>query len=171
MAHSADEGRPWMLERLQQIDPTSMLDVGTGAGIYADMFKNSFPLCTRLGIEVWKPYIEQFNLHGKYHELIVADARELDPLPSVDVVILGDVLEHMEPEDAVKVWTRARHAAKRAVYLSIPVVHYPQGAEGGNPYQVHVVDDWTHDQVLDGFSGITNHWTGKIVGVYEAVTA
>lgn len=168
MPHSAAEGRPWMVERLALLDPASMLDIGAGAGTYGQLFQRHFPRAWRVGVEVWEPYIDRFDLTSLYDEVHVNDVRTLDRMPDVDVVILGDVLEHMTTDEAVRVWATARAAAQKAVFLSIPVVHYPQGALEGNPHEIHVVDDYTHERVLDTFDGITSSWTGQIVGVYEA---
>jgi SAM-dependent methyltransferase len=157
-----------MLVRLRHHAPTSILDVGCGAGTYADLVRGAGMTAQLIGIEVWEPYVKRVALTARYDHLIVADVRELDPLPPADVVILGDVLEHMTDRDAVRVWTRARRAARKAVFLSVPIVHYPQGAEEGNPFEEHIVDNYTHDRVLATFPGITTHWVGTIVGVYEA---
>lgn len=168
MPYSTPEGRPWMLQRLAQVNPDSMLDIGCGSGTYSHLIHNHYPHAALIGIEVWEPYVQRFNLNDLYDELIVGDVREVDPLPNADVVILGDVLEHMTTDDAVKVWDRARMAARKAVYLSIPIVHYPQGECEGNPHEAHVVDDYTHQRILDTFPGITAQWTGREIGVYEA---
>lgn len=157
-----------MLARITAHDPDMVLDIGCGSGTYSVMLREAGCRAYLIGIEVWGPYVDQFALKRRYNTLMLADVREVDPLPEVDVVILGDVLEHMSTEDAVKVWDRARAAAKKAVYLSIPIVHYPQGPEEGNPFEAHVVDDYTHPRVLETFDGITASWTGEIVGVYEA---
>ena len=69
--------------------------------------------------------------------------------------------------EAQEVWRRCAEAARRAVYLSIPVVHYPQEPIEGNPYEVHVEEDWSHDKVLARFDGIGASWVGREVGVYE----
>ena len=91
-------------------------------------------------------------------------------LPAADVVILGDVAEHMTEADALRLWQRAADAAARAVYLSIPIVHYPQGEIEGNPHEHHVVEDWNHEKVLASFDGIGEWWLGSEVGVYERLT-
>jgi hypothetical protein len=33
--------------------------------------------------------------------------------------------------------------------ISIPIRHMPQDAINGNPFEVHVKDDWTHQEVMD----------------------
>lgn len=169
MPYSTSEGRPWMMNRLQAIRPAVVLDIGVGCGTYADALTSWGIKAKMIGIEVWEPYIERFNLNAKYAELHLADVREMDPLPEADVVILGDVLEHMSTPDAVKVWKRARASARRSVFLSIPIVHYPQGESEGNPFEEHVVDNYNHKQILATFPGITTCWTGVEIGTYEAV--
>lgn len=158
-----------MIQRLKLLSPASMLDIGAGAGTYSDLFTANFPNAYQVGIEVWEPYVSEYGLEAKYDTILVGDVRDFEYLPRADAVILGDVLEHMPVVDALEVWAMAREAAYKAVYLSIPIVHYPQGELEGNPFEAHVKDDWTHDEVLDIFPGIGASWTGSIVGVYECL--
>ena len=51
-----------------------MLDIGCGSGTYAKMF----PDAHWTGVEVWEPYVEEFNLKDLYQQLILSDARELE---------------------------------------------------------------------------------------------
>ena len=83
---------------------------------------------------------------------------------------MGDVAEHMDVPDAQILWSKASEAARKAIYLSIPIIHYPQGHIEGNPHEHHVVDDWDHDAVLEAFAGIGEWWLGTEVGVYERRT-
>jgi hypothetical protein len=163
-----------MLSWITSRNPRSALDVGAGSGTYGKALRDAMPARKpyMIGMEVWHPYIDRFGLPSIYDLVLHRDARSLplDEWPRADVVILGDVLEHMAEADAVRVWNLARAAARKAVYLSIPIVHYPQGPEEGNPFETHVVDDWSHERVLATFPGITWHWQGTIVGRYEAET-
>jgi hypothetical protein len=53
------------------------------------------------------------------------------------------------------------------VVISIPIHHCPQGAWGGNPYEIHVKDDWTHQEVMESFPGIKQFLKKtKTIGVY-----
>lgn len=160
----------WILER----EPRSVLDIGAGSGTYGRTVRNVLPYPPYLiGVEVWSPYIGRYRLHDVYDHVINEDVRKmsLHEWPRADVVILGDVLEHMSLTDARRVWNLARAAARRAVFMSIPIVPYPQGAEHGNPFEEHVVPDWSHDRVMATFEGITWSWQGTIVGRYEASPA
>jgi 2-polyprenyl-3-methyl-5-hydroxy-6-metoxy-1,4-benzoquinol methylase len=171
MPHSAEEGRDIMVSWMMTQNPKSVLDIGVGAGTYARPWQHL--TTTRpfmIGIEAWEPYVAQFDLRSKYDHLMIKDVRDLPyaAWPRTDIVILGDVLEHMDRVDAIKVWTKAYAAARKAVYLSIPIVHCPQGPEHGNPFEAHVIENWNAEQVLHTFPGITWHWHGSVVGRYEA---
>ena len=171
MPMSSAEGKEWTKERVHALaedGPVTVLDIGPGVGTYAKLLAG--PEVSHLtGLEIFEPYVHTYRLRQYYDEIIIGDAREVE-LPAADVVILGDVAEHMTEEDALALWQRAGAAARRAVYLSIPVVHYPQGEIEGNPHEHHVVDDWDHDKVLAAFEGIQTWWLGSEVGVYERRT-
>jgi SAM-dependent methyltransferase len=171
MPMSSSEGKDWIHDRVARLaasGPVSVLDIGPGVGTYAKLLAD-VPTTRVVAIEVYEPYVTTYRLNQYYDEVVVGDARVV-PFPAVDVVILGDVAEHMSEDDAVALWAKAGAAAARAVYLSIPVVHYPQGEIEGNHHEVHVVDDWNHDRVMKAFEGIGEYWTGSEVGVYERRT-
>jgi hypothetical protein len=168
---SSAEGKSWIKERvglLASAGPLSVVDVGPGVGTYAKLLAG--PDVKRIvGIEVWEPYVRTYRLRDFYDELIIGDVRSV-PIPAADVVILGDVAEHMTADEAQDVWRRCAEAAHRAVFLSIPIVHYPQHSIEDNPFEVHVEEDWSHDKVLARFDGIGASWVGSEVGVYERRT-
>ncbi len=171
MPMSSPQGKDWTRERILalQDDPVTVLDIGPGVGTYAKLLAG--PGVRRLtGVEIWEPYVHTYRLREYYDNVIVGDAREVE-LPESDVVILGDVAEHMSEADALALWDRAAVAARRAVYLSIPIVHYPQGSIEDNPHEHHVVDDWNHARVLETFPEIGEWWLGTEVGVYERLTS
>lgn len=171
MPASALEGREVMFGWIQAQQPKSVVDVGPGEGTYGKMFRQLAVPPYLIGVEIWQPYVRQFGLDQIYDLVIQRDVRELTihEWPQVDAVILGDVLEHMTEGEARKVWALARSCARKAVYLSIPITNSPQGAVHGNPFETHVVTDWSHEKVMDSFPGITWHWQGTVVGRYEAL--
>jgi hypothetical protein len=84
-----------------------------------------------------------------------------------DLVILGDILEHMSELDAVSLWEKISSQAKCAI-ISIPIIHYHQDAINGNPYEVHVEEDWTIERVLEKFKGITEYKEFEVTGTFIA---
>lgn len=176
MPMSSTEGKDWIVGRaLRHLSgrPATILDVGVGCGTYLDLLGPILPLARWIGVEIWEPYVARFDLAARYDELIVADVRDLDPLPAADLIILGDVVEHMAHADALKLWDRARAAARRAVILSLPIVEYPQGEVDGNPYEAHV-HTWTDRDVVADLPGIVASFRlpwAQTIGAYEAVPA
>jgi hypothetical protein len=170
MPASAEEGRTIMLNWITSRRPRSVLDVGAGCGTYGKLLRQQHNPPYLIGVEIWAPYVGKYTLRDIYDLVVVEDVRTFLPETGIctDVVIFGDVLEHMPEKDAVSLWDMARGLARKAIYLSLPVVPCPQGEVHGNPYEEHVVPDWTHERVMDTFHGITWHWQGTIVGRYEA---
>jgi 2-polyprenyl-3-methyl-5-hydroxy-6-metoxy-1,4-benzoquinol methylase len=166
MPYSDEENRDWVSSKIEEIYPKTILDVGPGAGAYGKLIKKTYPNITVDAVEVWEPYLNKFKLHSVYDRLYVRDAREHTNY-TYDLVIFGDVLEHMTKEDAIALWNRVKEQAKYAL-ISIPIVHYPQSESEDNPYEVHVKDDWTNDEVLLTFSSIIDYKVFNITGSYLA---
>jgi cyclopropane fatty-acyl-phospholipid synthase-like methyltransferase len=136
-------------------NPNSILDIGAGAGKYGHIAKIYDPGIHVDAVEVWEPYVSQFELELLYTRVSTEDVRNMDDF-KYDLVIMGDVLEHMTKEDAQALVKRVSKQAK-TIIISIPVTHCPQGHVHGNPYEEHVKDDWTHTEVMQSFGGITDH--------------
>ncbi len=153
-----------------------VVDIGPGAGTYADLFRNLTPDAAWWAVEVWGPYVEKYDLRDKYDEVIVADIRYLDfiKLGPSDVALFGDMLEHMSANEARDVLSRAAMKS-RFMALSIPIGHWPQGEVEGNPFEMHVEDNLSHAEVQDivpnlcGGQAIVND-QGQGLGVYFAAT-
>lgn len=157
-----------MLSKLHEAGSiNNIVDVGCGEGTYRDLLGPHLPGARWTGVEVWKPYVEQFGLEAKYDRLIVEDCRRVDyaALGPVDLAIFGDILEHMVREEARTVVERALAVAP-LVLISIPVVDFPQGPTGGNPYEAHVKDDWDHYEVMRSFPGVGAFFIHDHIGVY-----
>ena len=167
MGTSHPETKPWILEKIRQYKPKTILDVGAGSGTYVTMLKkNGYTRAAVDAVEVWEPYVKEFNLHSKYRRVYQTDIRDFDKY-NHDLVIFGDILEHMSVEDALQVWDTASKYCAHAV-ISIPIIHYHQHAINGNPYEEHVKEDWSHQEVLDTFPNIVDSWQGEITGAYWA---
>lgn len=145
----------------------SVVDGGCGEGTYRHLLGPHLPGAHWTGIEVWQPYVTQFGLHQLYDRLIQADLRmvRFSTLGHTDLVLFGDVLEHMTKAEAQAVVAGAMEIAD-FVMISIPVVHYPQGAHNDNPHEIHVKDDWSHAEVMASFPGISAFLVHDHIGVY-----
>lgn len=166
MPHSDPTLRPYVREIVRRLQPATVLDVGPGSGSYGRLVREEAPGAEVCGVEIFAPYVEEFGLLEVYDRVDVADVRGLGTMEH-DLVILGDVLEHMTAAEALAVWEVARRDSP-AVVASIPTVHWPQGESHGNPHEEHVVDDWTVDKVLAHFPGITEHRVSPLTSVFLA---
>lgn len=177
MPMSDPSHRPWVVDQLRHATGgnlaaiTSVIDVGAGGGGWRLFLGPWLPRSRWTAVEIFEPYVDRFMLASHYHDVIVGDVRDLDPFPPADVIILGDVLEHMTRDQARLVWDRARAAAWRVI-LGIPVRPYPQGESQGNAWEAHIVDDWTDASVKASFPGIyawsVNQDTGAYIAAGEA---
>lgn len=166
MPYSDPDNKATVAAWLDEIAPVSVLDVGPGAGVYGEISRRVPSVQIVNAVEAWEPYIDQFNLTGIYDKVTVGDIRDHDNF-EYDVVIFGDILEHMSADDALAVYSKALQSAKWVVF-SIPIIHLPQDAYGGNPFEVHVEEDWSHEKILDWFPGIVKSETFRVTGVYLA---
>lgn len=171
MPYSDGSLRPWILNRILRVRandalPFQVVDVGAGAGLNLDFIKPFIPRSHWTAVEIWEPYVAEFGLEEKYDKVVVADAREHSALPPADLFILGDVLEHMKPDEAIELWQACRRIGSWVV-ASVPIVHWPQGAEHGNPYEEHVYH-WGADEFFSAFPGITDLATSDLVGGFWA---
>lgn len=166
MGTSHPESRPWSINKIISVNPEFILDIGAGSGTYSEALKDAGYEHNIDALEIWQPYIDKFNLFEKYRNVYNQDVRLFDDF-SYDVVIFGDILEHMTKDQALSVWEKVAAQAEHAL-IAIPIIHYHQGELDGNPYEEHVKDDWSHEEVLSSFSNITDHWQGDVVGAYWA---
>jgi 2-polyprenyl-3-methyl-5-hydroxy-6-metoxy-1,4-benzoquinol methylase len=166
MAGSNPENREWVRQRVLEIQPRTIVDVGAGIGTYSDLLRHYLPTAEFTAIEIYQKNIDQFNLDAIYDKVICADVRFMNAI-NADLIIFGDVLEHMTKAEAIAVWEMARKGCSWAI-LSIPIIHYPQGEVDGNIHETHVVDDWNNLSVFACFDGIVEAKIGKETGAYLA---
>lgn len=166
MGVSDPTNKPYAEELIARLQPKTVIDVGAGAGIYAEITRRASPDAHITAIEAWQPYIQQFDLKNKYDEVINADVREVESFKA-DLVIFGDVIEHMSKADAQELWARVSYDAEYAM-ISLPIVHWHQDAINGNPYEVHVEEDWNTEDVLQSFSHIVEYMVFPQTGTFLA---
>lgn len=168
MAGSNPENREWVSKRILELNPKSIVDVGAGLGTYAHLLRPVLPEAIFTAIEIYPKNIEQFKLHELYDQVLCMDVREMFSFgKETDLVIFGDVLEHMEKDDAIFVWNLARRDAKYGL-ISIPIIHYPQGTIDDNVHETHVVEDWNNLKIFEAFRDIKECKLGRETGVYLA---
>lgn len=74
-----------------------ILDVGAGYGTYA----RGIPDLKMDALEVYQPYIDEYNLKNLYNNVYCGNILTFD-YDGYDYIIMGDVLEHLQKKDAIK---------------------------------------------------------------------
>lgn len=136
MPGSVRENDEDVLNFVEQNKIERVLDIGAGKGTYGMMLGGWVDAID--AVEVWEPYVDEYELNEIYDSVNIVDVRTLNTnfYRGYDLVIFGDVLEHMSEEDSKAVWKNASSA--KYGLISVPIIHYPQGAEFGNHYEIHV---------------------------------
>lgn len=174
MPTSDAEGKDWSLDWFRYHLPNTVTDVGPGEGTYAKLFRPVHEGVWWTAIEIHKPYITKFKLKSTktrrmYDEIHVEDVRESeDHLFYRDLVILGDVLEHMPRGSAVTLLETIVEAGAWNILVSVPIVDSPQGEVDGNPHEAHLhqwdADDM--DAVMAGLGGRVESMRGSTLGCW-----
>ncbi|WP_181183810.1 class I SAM-dependent methyltransferase [Prosthecodimorpha hirschii] len=158
MPYSSIAGKSWIGSRIPAAGTLRrVLDVGVGVGRYSSLFREQHPEAEWVGVEIWAPYVEQFGLAQKYDRLIIADARWVDlaRLGLFDVCFCGDVLEHMSASDARELVDRLLPRC-RLLFISIPLGFCPQGSVFDNPFERHVVEDYSDERIREHFPAVVD---------------
>lgn len=123
-----------------------VLDIGVGQGTYSDLART--PEQSWIGLEVYYPYVEMYNLEGKYDDVIIADARYVDytKIGKFDLITWGDCIEHMPKDDAKMLLSELLKHTKHLL-LAFPVLHLEQH-DDDNPYEDHI-GHWHYDEMVD----------------------
>lgn len=115
-----------------------ILDVGCGSGTYATLLREHFPFMD--GIEIFPEYVSSFDLLMKYRRVFIGDIREFD-ISMYDLIIMGDVLEHLSQEDAIALIDRVNNHGINLL-VAVPYM-YEQGEMYGNSHEAHLQPDLT----------------------------
>jgi len=149
----------YIINRLLHLFPNrdaKILDVG---GKYGMLLKE---YCSVIdGIAAFE---ETVNLPQYYNEIFVMNVLDFDNFKNYDVVIFGDVLEHIKTEDAQRLLSRIYDEVTEIIIV-VPFL-YEQDALNDNPYETHQQPDLTHEIFLDRYKGFECWGLNKRQGIY-----
>lgn len=157
----------------------TVLDVGPGSGIYSDILSDWFYDID--AVEVHTPYIEMFHLNRKYRKVFEDSIQNFyredtyyycdDAYPHYavsrdhfNIVIMGDVLEHLSVEDAQMI---LKQMAKHGSFVVAAVPYdYEQGTEMGNVHETHLQSDLNESVMDERYPELILYVGDDTMGVY-----
>jgi 2-polyprenyl-3-methyl-5-hydroxy-6-metoxy-1,4-benzoquinol methylase len=135
----------------------TILDVGAGSGQYGRNLNDKFKINA---LEIYEPYVEQFNLKSIYDNVIIGDIRNFST-KGYDYVIMGDIIEHLTHEEA----TEVLNSIKCKYMFAVPY-KMKQGEVNGNIYETHKQDDLTNEIVLSRYPRVICLFHNSQYGYY-----
>lgn len=132
----------WAYEHFPQ--GASCLDVGACDGIWQKMIGEHFIMDA---VEVYTPNAKGLTGYRTVYNLKIQDLK----YEWYDLIIFGDVIEHMEVEEAQEVLRYANSRCKDMV-IAVPYL-YEQFEIYGNPYEKHLQPELTRELFLQRYPG------------------
>ena len=102
------------------------------------------------GVEIFGPSYRNLEKLRLYRYLYFQDARAIR-YNWYDLVIFGDIIEHMSPKDAKNMLDYAYDHC-RDMIIAVPFL-YKQGVIYDNPYEIHIQDDLTPELFEERYPG------------------
>jgi hypothetical protein len=127
----------------------SILDLGCGISCKSQYLDATY----RVGVDIYEPYLDevQDTFPGM---LIKHDIRKIDDIftpKSFDLILLLDVIEHLEKQEALDLMIKCESIAKKAIIIETPLGLVPQNIDilgfGGHEWQTHR-SGWTKEILM-----------------------
>ena len=141
-------------------DIKTIVDLGCGSGTYPKLLGDGY---VWKGVEIFAPYVAQFNLNKLYKELIIGDIQNVN-LPKGDCCIAGDVLEHIEKEGAINTFNKIDKQFKHVV-VSMPINSDSQCTANDNQHERHI-SVWSWQDMLDMMGHFKIKKNYKTMGIF-----
>jgi hypothetical protein len=136
-----------IIQMVNYIRPASVLDVGVGFGKYGMLLREYLKFWSprddlnvrtgRIdGIEIFESYITAGQKYY-YDSIYIGNALDIMPnLKNYDLILLIDVLEHLNQDDGHELLTLCQKRAEYVI-ISTPIKMNVQGAAFGNEFEMH----------------------------------
>lgn len=154
-----EEIKDYLVDRFK--GDTKVLDVGAGEGTYWKLLKEYYR--TIDAVEVFKPNIENYKLKEKYHRVYNIDIKDFK-YDYYDIIIFGDIIEHLEVKEAQEVLKYAYTHCKEMI-VAVPY-ELEQGIAEDNIYEIHKQDDLTPKLVLERYPMLKLLYKNDLYGYY-----
>jgi len=128
---------------------SKILDIGAGIGTYSDLLRPKGFINIDC-VEIFEQYIIDYKLKDKYNNIFIGDVTKINiNFDDYDLIIFGDVLEHIELDSAKNLLNKL---LKQNLIVAIPF-ESEQGEHFGNSYEIHLQVDLTLENFFERFKG------------------
>lgn len=141
---------PSIFKLVAEVNPKSILDVGVGRGRYGALFRLTFETdnphisdrsswAVRIdGVEAFPEGIGEIQ-NSIYDRIIGQPIQQVvDDLGEYDVILMADVIEHLEKEEGLAVLRKLVTRAKARLIVATPNGYYEQDEMYGNEFERHL---------------------------------
>lgn len=160
----------WLCDQVTKLKPQSILDIGVGFGSKGMLFReysdvwygNMFDWKVKIdGVEIFDSYITDLQ-RSIYDHIYIGDIRTLvDTLGDYDLIYMGDVIEHLEKQDAMELLSKLKMKCRDLIIVT-PVHVSEQGEVYGNEKETHVSQwstiDFEDFNVLEITNSLVAHY-------------
>ena len=115
-------------------------------------------------VEIFRPNIILHDLRNRYNQVWCADIIGFE-YEWYDLIIFGDVIEHMSVENAQKVLEYAKPQCEDMI-VAVPYL-YRQDEIYGNPWEKHIQNDLTDKIFNQRYKGFAPLWKNNEYGYYH----
>ena len=126
----------------EDLDNLSILDCGIGHGAWAFYIRTNPRLKGRpfiTGLDLYKPYLAKQSKLRLYNDLLECDVLEIPCQDNFfDIVIAGELIEHLTKEDGYKMMDEVERVSRGLVIITTPHGYMKQGIVEGNTHQEHL---------------------------------
>jgi len=154
--------KKWFWKNYKIGSPIEILDVGPGMGTYYYQLHSAGYILD--AVEIWGPYVDTYNLKSIYRNVWISDITVFWPKQSYDVILFGDILEHLTVDSAKYTLHRLKDYTKRFVIV-VPW-NYNQGTVCGNKYETHHQNDLDVDVMATRYPYAKLAWKNIRAGIY-----
>jgi len=124
--------REYLKKELSDCD--SVLDLGCGDNSLIQYYNIPFSV----GVEIFEPYLQKSKKRSIHNQYIKLDIRKIEFKPkSFNVVLCGEVLEHLTKEDGYRLIKKMKKWAKNKIVITTPNGYLWQDGYDGNLLQEH----------------------------------
>jgi 2-polyprenyl-3-methyl-5-hydroxy-6-metoxy-1,4-benzoquinol methylase len=145
-----------------------ILDVGFGAGAYGKLLRSLYYRNID-GLDIYSDNIEEMGLDKIYDNIYIDNILYFD-FDYYDLIIMGDLLEHIELESAKKLLSSLIKDKCGQIIISVPY-EYEQDELYGNKYEKHLQPDMNELYMKKHYPCLklvemTNSTSGHIIATY-----